>query len=212
LPGDLGYILAMDRDFRNCIIFSAVIHGALILPLCNFNIIKDRKADKDSIVVDYIVTADIIRAEDERPKPLIAETPRVEMKPKVEETPAAGSPPAKRQAKEKADQELIQKQEKIRSTKDYIGYYQLIREKIRIKLKENYRREHNEGDVVLSFLLRANGALAAYDFDRAASTRDKKLADIAISSLKEASPFPPFPRAMDVPSMSFDLMVSFRKD
>ena len=118
----------------------------------------------------------------------------------------------RKQAAQAQEREIARKQAKIRSTKDYINYYQLIREKIRQRLKSHYGRQHGEGEVRLEFLLRADGALLAAGADRAASTQDAALVEIALKSLKEASPLPPFPKAVDLPRMSFDLTVVFKKE
>jgi len=37
------------------------------------------------------------------------------------------------------------------------------------------------------------------------------LIDIALKSVRDASPFPPFPKEFSAPKMSFDLTVSFKK-
>ena len=202
----------MDILFRNCLILSIVIHCGAIFPLFHGFVIKQEAQRKEKIIVDYIITKEARAVEEKKPQFVKAETPKVEMKPEVKEKPAPAAPPAKKQAVDRLAKETAEKQSALKNTKDYIGYYQLIREKIRQRLKANYRRHHNEGDIALTFVLRSDGTLAASDYDSAASTRDRTLAELAQTSLKEASPFAPFPKALDLPVMSFDLTVSFKKD
>ncbi|MFA5146449.1 MAG: energy transducer TonB [Candidatus Omnitrophota bacterium] len=95
--------------------------------------------------------------------------------------------------------------------KGYIDYYQLIREKIKEELKYRYRRWYKEGDVILNFILKSDGTLIGFDTDKAASTGDARLAEIASLSIKQASPFPPFPEGLPFPQMSFTVTVSFKE-
>jgi len=101
---------------------------------------------------------------------------------------------------------------KIKNTKDYVNYYQLIREKIRSRLKDNYVSRNKQGDVYMVFILNSSGELQRLEIDKARSTTDKRLIDIAGGSVREASPFPKFPKGLSIPSMSFNLQISFKKE
>lgn len=195
----------MHITFKEAVIISIVIHSAVILPLSGKKIPPRTVRQKDSITVDYIKYKE---AETKTP-----ETPKVEVSPKVE-MKAAVKPPAEKSpaksAKDAADA-LAAKQARIMSTKDYVNYYQLIREKIRQRLKARYRSYYNEGDVSLVFVLRSDGALVSAAADPERSVRDRALIDTAVQSLREAAPFAPFPKALTLPQMSFTLTVSFKK-
>ncbi len=203
----------MDITLRNAILISLAIHILVIVPGYNNLLFKDRIRQRDRMTVDYVVL-DEPRAVYERKtaRTTAAETPKVEIREKVEAEAAPAAPPARKQAAQAQAQEAARKQAKIKSTKDYINYYQLIREKIRQRLKSHYGRQHGEGEVRLEFLLRSDGALLAADANRGASTQDAALVEMALKSLKEASPLPPFPKAIDLPRMSFDLTVVFKKE
>ncbi len=125
-----------------------------------------------------------------------AEEPRVEIPKKMANDISSG---------------LAEKQAEVKSTQDYINYFQLIRDMIRQRLKTNYRNLYKEGDVNLNFILYSTGSLASVKID-SGSTPDSTLVDIATRSIKEVSPFPAFPKAINLPSMSFDLKVSFKKE
>jgi len=206
----------MDTALRNAIFISAAIHfSAIGTSLCNINIVNPQTRQKDSIVVDYVVVKEPEKIDLPRREVIVKtiETPRLEMKQKLEMKPPVSPTPAiKKTEAAKEAAHLAKKQAKIRSTKDYVSYYQMIREKIRQRLKDNYKNYYKEGDVHLTFDLNANGLLAELYIDRAGSTIDQRLLDIAISSMKEAAPFSPFPKALDLPRMSFNLTVSFKKE
>jgi len=182
--------------FRTAVFISASIHTLVILPLCgkvepHDNLIKT----KPPIEVEYIVEKKAAREAppEKRPEIMSAETPRVEMSDK----PDLKSPPVG-QAKRPA-------------SNDYLSYHQLIREKIRRRLKENYTDYSNQGEVYLVFTIRSDGVLLRCDIEKMASTADGRLTDIALTSLKEASPFPPFPKELSEAQLSFQLTISFKK-
>jgi outer membrane biosynthesis protein TonB len=201
----------MDISFRNSVFISIAIHLLIFFPLLNS--INENPRNRDRILVDYIILKEAKAAAEKRvaeTRPAV--TPKVEMKAKAEPRPAPSAAPAKKQAAERVSQEIAKKQARIKSTKDYINYYDLIREKIRQRLKDHYSRQYREGEVRLVFVLRSDGTLTSEEADSAYSTQDASLIDIALKSLKEASPLPPFPKALDLPEMSFDLTVVFKKD
>jgi hypothetical protein len=95
--------------------------------------------------------------------------------------------------------------------KGYVSYYELLREKIKQKLNNNCNGYYKPGDVSVLFTLRSNGSLAKFDIDRAASIKDEGLIDIVSLSLKQASPFPPFPKELSFPEISFSVTISFKE-
>lgn len=95
--------------------------------------------------------------------------------------------------------------------KEYLTYYEALRKKIIQELKANYTRYYTEGDVNLLFILNADGSLVNLDVERENSTNDERLVEIATSSIRQASPFEPFPKGLDLPNMPFNLTISFKK-
>ena len=96
--------------------------------------------------------------------------------------------------------------------KEYLSYYQLIREKIIQRLKCNYINNYQDGEIILFFVLNAKGSLARIDVDTGRSTKSKELINIALLSLQEASPFPPFPKGLDISELPFTVTVSFKEN
>jgi len=189
----------------------------MAIPFIGYQGMIAQKMDRQKrMIVDYIA---IKEPKDTKPapkekKPIVVETPKAELSPEILIAPSKANPGAVKSGINKdASRELAIKQARIMSTKYYVNYYQLIREKVRQRLKDKYRSYYGEGDVSLVFDLRADGSLisvkAAPDTD--APARDPVLLDMAIQSLREAAPFAPFPRALSLPRMSFTLTVSFKK-
>lgn len=195
----------MYLTFKNTIVISMLIHSMVIFYIGGKGPVTRKINKRDHIVVDYVKLKE--------PALRVTETPKMEIMPNVEMKPAVSSPApiTPEPSVKEATDALAVKQARIKSTEDYINYYQLIRERIRQKLKDRYRNYHGEGDVCLIFILRSDGSLTNADVDPAASTSDRVLVDTAIRSLREAAPFASFPRALSLPQMSFTLTVSFKK-
>lgn len=189
----------MDMTFRTALAVSALAHSLVFAPLYKAVMPKTDIKDEKPIVVDYVVIRDLPRVEDAKdPELKPPETPRIELPKNVEMKPSPQSPKAA--------------EARIKSTHDYINYYQAIREKIRQALKSNYSGYYKNGEVALVFMLNRDGSLVSVGVVKLAkSTDDRRLVDIAVLSVREASPFPPFPKALAVPQMSFNLTVSFRR-
>jgi len=90
----------------------------------------------------------------------------------------------------------------------YINYYQIVREKIRRSAYQNYT--HNEtGEVYLSFIISCGGEIKDARLVEEKTHAGDYLKDIALSSIKDASPFPNFPKELDYPQLSFNIIISF---
>jgi outer membrane biosynthesis protein TonB len=187
--------------FRYALIISTLIHSTFIMPF--FNKIPPHFPDKpkDSIMVEYVTAKEPDQ--------------RVEIKKAIDIKPVRAAEIEtvdKKNTERNATDELAKRQVRVKSTKDYISYYELLREKIKRRLKLNYSSYYKQGEVSLVFELDSNGRLVSLAIENASSTTDKTLRSIAASSVKEASPFPAFPKALALPRMSFNLVISFKRD
>lgn len=90
----------------------------------------------------------------------------------------------------------------------YISYYQIIREKIRRAAYQNYTRTE-EGEVYLSFIISDDGYLKEVRLSQEKSSPSSYLKEIALRSIKDASPFPNFPKELDYSQLSFNVVISF---
>jgi len=97
------------------------------------------------------------------------------------------------------------------NSEDYINYYKAVRQRIVEKLQNLYRYHYENGDVHLLFILKSDGKLEDFYVDRIKSTGDTTLINIATSSLKKSSPFPPFPKGLTAPKVSFSVVISFKE-
>lgn len=90
----------------------------------------------------------------------------------------------------------------------YITYYQIVREKIRRSAYQNYT--HNEtGEVYISFIISNDGYIKGARIAEEKTTANGYLKEIAIRSVRDASPFPNFPKELDYPQLSFNIIISF---
>ncbi len=90
----------------------------------------------------------------------------------------------------------------------YISYYQIVREKIKRAAYQNYARQ-DTGEVYLSFIISNDGFLKDSRLVEEKSTSTQYLREIALRSLRDASPFPNFPKDLNYPSLSFNVVISF---
>jgi TonB family protein len=90
----------------------------------------------------------------------------------------------------------------------YISYYQIVREKIRRSAYQNYT--HNEtGDVYVSFIISNDGYIRDVRLVEEKTTANDYLKNVALRSVRDASPFPNFPKELDYPQLSFNIIISF---
>jgi len=93
----------------------------------------------------------------------------------------------------------------------YIGYYRSVREKIRYYADRNYLKDGSasQGEVFLSFVVTASGELLHIMIIDAKSIDDPLLRNIAINSIRDASPFPAFPQGINQYQVTFNVVISF---
>ncbi|MDD2752621.1 MAG: energy transducer TonB [Candidatus Omnitrophica bacterium] len=90
----------------------------------------------------------------------------------------------------------------------YISHSQIVREKIKRCLYQNYNRTET-GQVYLSFLLSKDGFLKNVQLSEEKSSHSGYLRQIALQSIRDAAPFPDFPKGLDYDELSFNVVISF---
>ena len=90
----------------------------------------------------------------------------------------------------------------------YITYYQIVREKIRRSAYQNYT-QNITGEVYVSFIISNDGYIRGVRLVEEKTTANDYLENIALRSVKDASPFPNFPKELDYPQLSFNIIISF---
>lgn len=99
----------------------------------------------------------------------------------------------------------------LEELEEYIEYYELIREKIKKHVAKSYTRSMKEGRVDVNFMLSRNGTLKDLSIDDKRSATSTFLRKAALRSVKQASPFPPFPSSLEGEDLAFNLAIIFKK-
>jgi outer membrane biosynthesis protein TonB len=212
----------MDISLRSAFIISVIIHIGIFAPFYGQHLLRQDIEKKNTVMVDYVILKEITEAMAANKEIVLKkpETPRIDIQKEVKADDRKSSEagelkekalPRKRDAAKDPAKESAKARSQQKQEEDYINYYQLVREKIRSRLKNNYQHYKREGDVYLSFTLTQNGSLLTYSIDREKSTQDETLLNITAASLKAISPFPALPRSLSTSKMSFNIIISFRK-
>ncbi len=107
----------------------------------------------------------------------------------------------------KASTELLSNPE---TGKIFSGYFNMIKKKIHHRVLSKYSHHSvGRGSVSLFFILDSNGKLDSVSVIERQSEADQAVKDFATECLKEASPFPPFPSALDLKKISFSVTLMF---
>ncbi|MBL7071303.1 MAG: hypothetical protein ISS26_03920 [Candidatus Omnitrophica bacterium] len=88
-------------------------------------------------------------------------------------------------------------------------YYLRVREKIKSVLDKNKKGFAGEGELHVRFIVERSGALKNLTLYRRYGRDIRKLGPIALNSIKEAAPFPPFTSEMRESELIFKLPIRF---
>lgn len=91
----------------------------------------------------------------------------------------------------------------------YTNYYKIINDQLqRAALSP---ADFAEGQITLSFVVMADGSLVSVDVVPDSSTPDSTLQQTAVQIVRDASPFPPFPRDLRKIDLTFNVVICFRE-
>ncbi len=93
----------------------------------------------------------------------------------------------------------------------YLNYYQIIRRIIKEKAITNFHKQ-DEGEVYLTFVIGEDGKLRQLRLIEERTRASNYLKEIGIKSIQEANPFPPFPKDLHYPELSFNVIIYFETD
>jgi TonB family protein len=220
-----------DKTFQIAFLISVIAHGFVLLQNSNVAIFPPKK-NEQKFQVSYIKPVEEPKVYPKSEKPKKEQFLKIPSKITVDKRtppPFIDKEEIFNKAKEimslkktftkpdfiKSDVVVIQKKitmppidlDKINNP-SYISYYQLIREKIRRAAYRNYTRNET-GEVYLSFIISSDGYLKEVRFSEERSSSNPYLKEIAMRSIKEASPFPNFPKELDYSQLSFNVIISF---
>ncbi|MCB9772556.1 MAG: hypothetical protein H6754_08415 [Candidatus Omnitrophica bacterium] len=92
----------------------------------------------------------------------------------------------------------------------YVGYNDRIRDKIRNRAYFYIDDPKFEaGEIYLTFVVTADGNLKDLQIINERSRANDYLRSVGLRSVKESSPFPPFPSDLQYPELSFNVIISF---
>jgi len=201
-----------DRIFISALLLSASLHFVLFASGGFFNLPKDNRPETQ-IEVTYVVTEPL---NDKNEKILQSLPKKYDLK--RAETKLKKSPPQKSasaEAREVTENEaaLLEKSQQIEAEnlEEYIAYYKLLREKIKTNVNRYYARASEEGEVYVVFSLGRDGTLKKILIDEARSAPSRFLKDVALKSVKNASPFPAFPGKLKRDELIFSIAIIFKK-
>ena len=100
------------------------------------------------------------------------------------------------------------KSDKI-NTPSYVMYYQIVRDRIRDRAYSNYTRL-SMGEVFVTFVIKADGSLLGLQVLESKSAANGFLRDVGLKSVQEGAPFPPFPKDLNYPELTFNVSISFQ--
>lgn len=93
----------------------------------------------------------------------------------------------------------------------YLNYYQIVREKIKRAAYQNYAQAET-GEVYICFIIFSEGQLGEIKLNDDKTNATSQLCDVALRSVREASPFPVFPTTLEYPQLTFNVIISFEID
>ena len=114
--------------------------------------------------------------------------------------------------KEIVFKDIAEKADKtLKKNPAYMGYYRLIRERIRNSAYHNYNNQ-KKGEVLLSFLVGKDGSLEEVGLDPQ-SVKNRRLRKIALKSVQESAPFPEFPEGLQqYTRLQFNISIYFKNN
>lgn len=94
----------------------------------------------------------------------------------------------------------------------YLTYNNFLHERIRHCLDVKYANVHEKGLVCLRFAVSAEGILLEYRIVEEKTKANERLKRIAVESLKDASPFPRFPKEWGISTLTYGVNIHFIED
>ncbi len=213
-----------NRHFKFALIVSLLAHSVFFTSIPHIYF-PSKKPEPDRIKVSYYKIKEKPKEKENqrprRPRPLVKKLPEIKKEEilnkditpqqKKHKEPVKRTGVAGEASKEKSFARMIKEERDESKKATYISYYRAIREKIRLHADKNY--PHNkrtaQGEVFLSFIVASNGQLLQVMVVDEKSSADRTLRNMAIHSIRDASPFPSFPEGMDQYQITFNVIISF---
>lgn len=216
-----------NKTFQIALLVSVLVHSIFFFTLPQIPFLPSKRSLGKIEISYYKVKKEIPEKKkiSSRRKPIVKKLPKVTkedlLKPPKDLAKETRKPKASKKsivALEKVKNkkfETVVREEKNKAKKAaYINYYRAVREKIRKQADRNYpqSRDLGEGEVFLTFVIASNGELLQVKVVNRKSVKDPELRQVAIDSVRDASPFPAFPKGMSQYRITFTLIMSFEPE
>lgn len=167
--------------------------------------IKAKDMPNNNLAKKYIFKDQISIKKEDLPSPVANDAK--EMFKRIEPTQKSQAAIKQFLSQKRISMPEVKSEAKIKNPK-YNNYYQVVRDKIRRRAYDNYLR-YDTGEVYMVFVVLKNGALKDARIIDEKSRAGSYLKEVAIRSIKEASPYPNFPEGLSYPELSFNVIISF---
>ncbi len=114
------------------------------------------------------------------------------------------------------DRERIVRIPEFRSEKitnpRYLGYKETMQQKIKQRINAYARRyAFDVGEVYLTFVVASSGALRQVKVVESKTNANAAFREACLRSVRESSPFPPFPQDLAYPELPFKILITSRE-
>lgn len=202
-----------DFSFRSAILFSSLLHvgvfvgGGRLYPLHSFSIVEKHP---ETLEISYPHPPDLGKTT--ASYPLSQDHSQVLFPfPKEERIPVSEIQEREETfSSESSEEEILTGLQLTHEEKPlYLTYYQAIREKIRWSIQKHYLPGLKKGEILLTFVLFSNGKLKEVKAREKESFQDRRLKEVAVRSVIDVSPFPPFPEGLRRRFIPFRVLITF---
>ncbi len=212
-------VMTETRSFQYALLISLLLHSILFARFPNVPFLPSRRV-LEKIEVTYFKIQEPQRSQQvtRRSQTIAKKLPEIK-KEEILESKAQDKSKAKlEKLNEKKETSIESKpkesgevSEEIKKKPIYISYYRAIRERIKDCADRKFLKARNfpEGEVYLSFVVASNGELLELRVIDERSAENLFLKKAASESVREASPFPPFPEELNQSQINFNVIISF---
>ncbi len=214
-----------DNIFRICLVLSISLHAGLMLPWSFLNLFSKTYAGYQNIELTYfsgnktlearVNELQDVYAKKTSPESIKSSTPDVDRKPKAEvKTPAEDKTDKEKEAGSTTEAKTAAQEQKVevadigaQKGAVYEKYYLDVRDKIRLVIEKNKRGFLKESEIYVRFVVDKNGGLKDLRLYKASGRDAASLEVLAVRSIKEAAPFPPFSDKIKEEELQFNLPI-----
>lgn len=214
-----------NNIFRICLVLSLSLHAGFILPWSFLNFFVKKDAGCQNIELTYFSGNKTLEARGNEPRDVYAKNtlqepaksgaPDIDRKPKAEvRTPSKNKADKEKEEAGAAEAKTAPQEQKTEVTDIetqkgavYEKYYLDVRSKIKAAIEKNKRGLFKESEIHVRFILDRNGALRNMSLYKTSGGEAADLEQLAIKSIEEAAPFPPFSDKIKEGELQFNLPI-----